>query len=83
MSDATSSQTAPPGDPPEEARLYRRACFDGYYRMFTMGQWADHLILREEECRLLREAEEAGKPMYPDLTEEKDHSRFTAEEHNM
>ena len=80
MSEATSSQTAPTGEPPEEARLYRRKCFDGYYRMFTMGQWADHLIEHEEEYRLLREAEEeAGKPMYPDLTEEEDKARFTGE----
>jgi hypothetical protein len=84
MSEATSSQTAPPGGPPEEARLYRRKCFDGYYRMFSMGQWADHLKEYEQEYELNRQNEvERGRPMYPDLTEEEDKARFTVEEHNM
>ena len=82
MSEATSSQTAPPGGPPEEARLYRRKCFDGYYRMMTERQWADHLKEYEEEYEVNRQNEvERGRSLYPDLTEEEDDARFTAEEH--
>ena len=81
MGEAPSSQPTPSGVQPEAAVRYRRKCFDGYYRMFTMGEWADHLTEHEEEYELTRQAiAEKGDLLYPDLTEEEDRARFTVEE---
>jgi hypothetical protein len=59
----------------------RRKCYDGYYRMMTLGEWADHLIKYEEEYEASRQATaKKGSPIFPDLTEEEDRARFTKEE---
>ena len=60
---------------------YCRKCFDGYYRMFTKKEHADHLKEHRQEYKRLREAGKMmGEPPYPNLTEEQDLARFTTEE---